>query len=373
MSGAATDGFSAPYVTAVTWASALYGFLALLFSADIARRLTGRQGAVPAAVVLLGTPLVFYMYVAPAFAHACSAFAVSLFIWTWLRVRGQWSVRGAVAVGVTGALAAMVREQDLFFVAGPALDFLRWAWLKHPSRTASPATITSLMRCAAAGAISFSLAYAPQLIAYTALNGHPTPTEKVARKMTWTSPHALEVLFSPQHGLFMWTPLALLALAGIVRLCFAGAAVRARPAGYDGTTRHAAQVADVQWIAALLLLMAALQVYVSGSVESWTVAGAFGQRRFVALTPILVAGLAVWAPTPASSTVWKTCAAGAAALALWWNLGLMAQFGLHLMDRQRLTLRENARLTFIELPRMAPSILLRYFTDRESFYGQNRD
>ena len=30
--------------------------------------------------------------------------------------------------------------------------------------------------------------------------------------------------------------------------------------------------------------MVAVQIYVSGSVESWTVAGAFGQRRFVALT-----------------------------------------------------------------------------------------
>ena len=39
--------------------------------------------------------------------------------------------------------------------------------------------------------------------------------------------------------------------------------------------------------------MVALQVYIGGSVESWTVAGAFGQRRFVALTPLLVIGLAV--------------------------------------------------------------------------------
>ena len=38
--------------------------------------------------------------------------------------------------------------------------------------------------------------------------------------------------------------------------------------------------------------MVALQVYVSGAVESWTVAGAFGQRRFVSITMILVVGLA---------------------------------------------------------------------------------
>ena len=40
-----------------------------------------------------------------------------------------------------------------------------------------------------------------------------------------------------------------------------------------------------------LLAMVACQIYVTGSVGSWTLAGAFGQRRFVALTPILVIGL----------------------------------------------------------------------------------
>ncbi len=59
-------------------------------------------------------------------------------------------------------------------------------------------------------------------------------------------------------------------------------------------------------------------------------------------------------------------------LCLWWNLGLIAQFALHRMDRQRLTLRENAWNTFVVLPREAPAILWRYFTDRSSFYGRQR-
>jgi hypothetical protein len=46
----------------------------------------------------------------------------------------------------------------------------------------------------------------------------------------------------------------------------------------------------------------------------------------------------------------------------------MAQFGLHTMDRQRLTLRENARGAFIEIPLRLPSLVYRYLTDRSSFY-----
>lgn len=364
------NGFSAPYVTAVAWGSAFYGLLALMLSVAITRRVIGRNAWLPAVVVWLGTPLVFYMYVAPVFAHACSAFAVALFLWTWLRVRERWSVAGAIALGLAGALLPMVREQDLFFVAGPALDFCLWASRNVRARTRAASTplvpATSILVRAAAGIASFALAYTPQLLAYQALNGHPGPTEKVARKMTWTSPHFFEVLFSPQHGLFLWTPLALIAVAGLVRLCARPAEVRAAQTG--------APLHDVRWVAGLFVLMVGLQAYISGSVESWTVAGAFGQRRFVALTPLLVVGLAAWVPPPrAFATAWRPILVATAALAIWWNVGLMAQFGLHLMDRQRLSLPDNARVTFIELPRMAPSIVMRYLTNRESFYGRPRE
>ena len=52
-----------------------------------------------------------------------------------------------------------------------------------------------------------------------------------------------------------------------------------------------------------MLLMVALQVYVSGAVESWTVAGAFGQRRFVAVTIFLVVGLAAFRRAAAACRV----------------------------------------------------------------------
>ena len=38
--------------------------------------------------------------------------------------------------------------------------------------------------------------------------------------------------------------------------------------------------------------MVAAQIYVNGSIETWTQAGAFGQRRFVGLTVLLVLGMA---------------------------------------------------------------------------------
>ena len=107
----------------MSYASAVYGFLAVWLSARIATRIVGR-GTLAALAIWIGTPLIYYMYVTPPFSHACSAFAVALFLTVWLRVRDTWSPSGAALLGVSAALMAMVREQDIFFVAGPAIDFV---------------------------------------------------------------------------------------------------------------------------------------------------------------------------------------------------------------------------------------------------------
>jgi hypothetical protein len=362
VTGAPVNGLSAPYIAAVSYGSACYGFLAVLLSAAMARRVIGR-GLAAAIAVWIGTPLVYYMYVTPPFSHACSAFAVALFLYVWLRVRDTWTTPGVALLAITGALMAMVREQDLFFVVGPAIDFVRHV-TRGTGHSGALRTSHFAPRTIAVGAAAFALAYAPQVLSYYALNGRPRPTELVERKMNWMSPHALEVLFSPEHGLFAWTPLALLAITGLVILTL---------------SRHRFAAPDAPWIGAVALVMIAAQIYVTGAVESWTLAGSFGQRRFIALTPLLTMGMAVMLKTSGvvfSNTREKTTpdvlVSIAVVLCIWWNAGLIVQFGLHRMDRQKLTLRENAWNTFVVLPREAPGIVVRYFTDRSSFYGLPR-
>ncbi|CAN5644313.1 MAG: hypothetical protein H0T05_02960 [Acidobacteria bacterium] len=358
--GVPADGFSRPYIAAVSYASAFYGFLAVLLGIAAARRILGPAPVLPGIVVWIGTPLLFYMYVAPPFSHAPSAFAVALFVTVWLRVRGTWSVTGALALGFSGALIVMVREQDAFFLLGPAADFVMDA------ARSRGAVLRARVLAAIAGASAFLIGWLPQLLAYQALNGRPGPSHYVTRKMAWHSPHALQVLFDPAHGFFFWTPLAVACLIGLLILASRGPMTRA---AFD------AQPADVRRVAGCLLLMVALQVYVSGAVESWTVAGAFGQRRFVAVTVVLIIGLsALWqrvvgAPGTQHAASWRAWAAGAAIiLCVWWNLGLTALFGTRMMDRQRIELGRNAYDVFVTLPSMAPELAWRYLAARESFY-----
>jgi hypothetical protein len=389
------DGFSQPYIAAVAYASAFYGWLALVLGYFAARTLLvdrrfisrpGRPDQPPLTsglalakaeglhhtrldgevdhqrhvlwatlAVWVGTPLVFYMYVAPPMAHACSSFAVALFLVTWMRVRRRWSFAGCAALGALAALMAMVREQDALIAVGPIAD-LGWTLFKgfgHQTRT-------RLIVGAFGGAAAFVLAYLPQLAAYVVLNGYPGPSRLVARKMNWMAPHMLGVLASPGHGLLFWTPLVVLALVGLVLAARHGVARERNAAG-----AAASPARDVFPI--WLLLIVAGQAYVAGSVESWTVAGAFGQRRFVGLSALFVIGLAfAWAF--ATTRARRAVLAVLVALCVWWNLGLMAQFGAGLMDRQRLQLTLNARQTFVTIPHRLPELVWRYVVDRRSFY-----
>ena len=352
--GAPVDGFSRPYIAAVAYGSALYGFLAVALAILAARRLD--LDAFGAGLALwLGTPLLFYMYIAPPFSHACSAFTVALFIWVWLRVRERWSPRGLIALGAAGALMAMVREQDAFFVIGPALDYAWTVWqgARREARGAAPEGGWIGMMAAA---IAFIAVFTPQVATYLVLNGHIGPHASVARKMNWVAPHALQVLFSPEHGFFIWTPLALIALAGLAFLP-AEATLAASPLGVK------------KQAALCLAAMVLLQIYVGGSVESWTVAGAFGQRRFIALTAVMVIGYAALAAAARRrSPRAHTALVAVTVLCVYWNLALTAEFAIGLMDRQKLEPRKNAYDAFVTLPAQAPSLLYRYLFDRGSFY-----
>ena len=220
----AADGYSAPYISAVCIGSAVYGLLALLLAWRAARRVleaaglpAGPHAVAASAAAGLGTPLLFYMYVAPGFAHATSAFAVAAFVLAWLVVRERWSPAGMVVLGALAGLMAMVREQDAFVIVGPAID-LAWAVVRDRRvRPVGPAL---------AGAAAAVLVYLPQAAAYLALNGR-------ARAVAARQPQDDVVVASRGGG-------AVLARARALLLDAAGPGRRRRPrAAGRARGRHA--------------------------------------------------------------------------------------------------------------------------------------
>jgi len=332
------DGFSPAYTGAVAYGSSFLAILGFVIAFFTMRRYLGVTEGLALTSVLavwFGTPGFYYMTVAPAFAHAPSIFAVSLLFHLWLRAREKDTVFAWMLMGLCAGLAMLIREQAALFLVAPGLD-LGLRLIKGEVRSA-------LERGVAVLGAAF-LAFIPQLLAYQALNGTFGPTNLVQRKMDFGSPHFFDVLIDPGHGLLLWTPLLIVAFLGL-----------GRAVGRLGAV-------GVFVTAALLA-----QVYINGSVLSWHQAGAFGSRRFVDSTVLFVIGFAFGLMAVRTRTQKIVVA-----LAIWWNVSLMVQFGLKLMDRQQLDWPGVAVRQVTEVPQRILNTAKLYFTDPDALVRSTR-
>jgi hypothetical protein len=310
----------------------LYAAAGLVLAYRLARRYAPEWACFIAVVALWwATPVAFYMYVAPGMSHAVSLFAVALFFTLAHGAATGSPVKWAVW-GASAGLMALVREQNGLFAIVALIAAL------SPRLEADWAG--RIKRMVAFG-LSAAVVFVPQILVYFILYGRPAPSPLVQRKMYWTSPHFFEVLFSPQHGLFFWSPILLLFLVGGILLF--------------RRHREAAVVLAVGFLS---------QVYISGAVDSWTQAGAFGSRRFLNTTAIFAVwgGLVLFRLT---NRVRRTGVAAIAAFFMLWNVSLMIQFGLGIMDRQRLVWREVLHNHIYEVPPRLVSVVGRYLNARD--------
>ncbi|HKP51545.1 MAG TPA: glycosyltransferase family 39 protein [Chloroflexia bacterium] len=345
-------GYSGPYIFAICMTSYIFGCIALLLCYHIAKRLFGRRvSAIAVAVMWLATPLIFYTVIAPPWSHATSFLAVTLFLWYWMRTRRDEGrgLREWVILGALAGLMMLVREQDALFLVVPLIEgvaALASRWHDAPERLQRVRRwfVGLLAMGVAAGVV-----FIPQLVAYQVITGQLGPSKVVTGKFTWTSPNALNVLFSPEHGLIPWTPIIVLSLAGLVLLW------------------QRDRVLTLALATAFLL-----QVYIAGSFLTWQSAGSFGQRRFINSTLIWVLGFAMLVSWAVSRGVPKWLIGGVAALFVAWNGGLLMQYAL-LCSPQRQGLDWATVLKGqLEIPFKATSLLWDYLTNRERFYRRTR-
>ncbi|HTI36086.1 MAG TPA: hypothetical protein VL484_00895 [Vicinamibacterales bacterium] len=221
--------------------------------------------------IWLGSSAVYYSVISPAYSHAPSMLAVSVFCFAWIRTRGRQTLGRYAVLGGLAGIAALMRWQDAILLIVPAIE--AGASIRRDGWLAAVARISMSVACALA-------AFTPQMFVWQRLYGHPLTIPQGAAFMQWRQPALVAVLFSDNHGLFTWTPVIALACLGLVPL------VRRAP------------LVGVGCIAFL-----AISWYVNAAVADWWAGEAFGARRFVGCFPVFVLGMAAvydgWRTHPA--------------------------------------------------------------------------
>jgi len=337
------DGFSPPYTLAMCFGTACYGFLALWLSFRLGRKYLAEKWVFLAIIgIWFASSLPVYMYFNPSWSHTHSAFVVALFLWYWDRTRPdrtwwQWIILGAIA-----GLMINVYYVNAVLLLVPLIECCR----EYVNAIAAkqPESVLRLFVLNLLFAIVTILAFLPTLITKKILYGSFFDMG-YGEQWFLSSPAILKVCFSAEHGLFSWTPIILIAVAGLFFL------------------RRRDSLLGYSCIAVFIVYL-----YAIGSYQDWAGISSFGSRFFVSLTPIFILGLA--ASFERLDQTWRErratiLAVSVTAVLIIWNLGLVFQWGVHLIPaRGAISWRDMAYNQVAVVPVEATRTVKSYLTHR---------
>jgi len=294
------------------------------------------------------------MYFNPSWSHAHSAFAVALFLWYWQRTRGDRTMQQWIVLGLISGLMVNVYYANGVMLLVPLLEALgayRKNWVSSSHDFAGAIRLFaqhSVYVCV------FIIALLPTLTTRDVIFGSPLRTGYAAETFNWKAPALWNVMFSWDHGLVSWTPILILALLGLVLF----------------------SERDPSFGAYLLTAFLAFY-YVISIQPTWDGMSSFGSRYFVSLTPLFILGLAAffdglaryWQARPA-----RIVATSTTLFLILWNLGLIFQWGMHLIPaRGPISFREAAYNQVAVVPPVAARSVKSYFLRRHQLMNRIED
>jgi hypothetical protein len=356
----AADGFSAPYRFAMALGTALYGFLGLL----LANRLAGKyvdQGSAFLATICIwwSSSLPVYMYFNPSWSHAHSAFTVALFLWYWQETRVRRSTRQWCLLAIIAGLALNVYYANVTVLVVLLVEAVGQypAAFRGRSRADGSSTNPSSVARLVANHLLFGvivvLCLLPTFITRYVIYGSPLESGYIPLSdWAWRSPYFLSVLFSSDHGLFVWTPVVILAVGGLFIF-------RRRQPGV-GTPILAA-------VLAFYLLIACY--------PDWDGISSYGNRFFVSLTAPFILGLGVLLERIATffraPRAPRITASLLVACLVFWNMAFLFQWGTHLVPaRGPIVWSEMIHNQFFVVPREISAKAQSYLFHRANLMRQ---
>jgi hypothetical protein len=345
------NGFSRPYLIAMALATAFYGFMGLLISFRLACHYTGERWAWLATLdIWFASSLPVYMYFNPSWSHAHSVFVVAVFLWYWHRTRPERSLGQWVILGLISGLVLDVYYANIAVLLVPFLESLRGYWRAWRMAGHDVPTLGRLFGGNLVYCLATVLAFSPTLITRQIIYGNPFDFGyRDVDPLHWASPHLGSVLFSSDHGLLVWTPILIPAIAGLFLL-----------------SKRDRELAAYS-------LAALLAFYYLIAIDSrWDGISSFGNRFFISFTPFFVLGLAVF-----FSEFAKWVRGGERALAIagpvsglfiLWNLGFIFQWGTHLVPaRGPISWEQMVHNQFYEVPKQLLIDMKAYALRRGAF------
>lgn len=241
------DGYGLPYQIATGLVSVLSVLFAFLFLWRLLERYFGKLVSIMTIAAIAGaTNVLFYGSLDVVNSHAFTFFAATVFLSLALSKTKHW-----FAIGVALGMMTLIRTQDILF-----------GILLIPLCTGK-----NILRIAA----GLILAVLPQLAAWQLVYGTfwISPYLSGAEGFHPLSPALFGVLFGLQNGLFLWTPITMIAFAGLF---------------LDSVKKI-----PYRWY---LIAITLGELYAVASWSTWWQGASYSGRMFVSILPIFAFGIA---------------------------------------------------------------------------------
>jgi len=300
----APDGYSLLYQLFIGLGSIVYGLIGLVLLHKILLRFFQRREALFATgLVALATNVFYYLTVEPTMSHAMSLFAVSLFVWLWLKDLGSRTTQGILLLGISAGLMSIIRPQDFLFSTLYAAEWL--GFVGRNDVKAMPEAVTRRFKNLALFVVGFAVPMIPQMIVWKILYGNWLLYSYSGESFRTLTPHLLDSLFSAYHGLISWTPVVAFALAGLLVFC-----------------------SDQPKIGGIFVVTFVLQWYLNASWCGWSFGVSFGNRAYIGCSFLFAIGLAALLTQLKQWTrsIWVMCS-----ILICWNLLFSAQYALGML------------------------------------------
>ena len=316
--GMPADGFSFLY----EHAAGLCGVAAFGLGLAMLRRVLLRSypPAIVAATLLvigLGTNLIHYATWDPLYSHAYSFALIS----TLLYVIPLWyeapSTRRSLLLGAVAGLVVLVRHPNALFL----LLILLFGLQRRSEPVREPAVAAARRRQATIAVVAGLAVIAPQVLLYQIITGRWLVSAYRGQSFDFAHPQLAGVLFSVTKGLFFWSPVLLLAIAGLPAM--------------RGTARP--------WRTPVAVVLAA-HTYLVASWWDWQFGSSYGHRAFTDALGLMAVPMAAALQFAAARrrVAIVTSVLVSAAIAL--SLAQMLQIWLGVMPMDDVTWEQYKRL-----------------------------
>jgi hypothetical protein len=255
ITGEPMDGYSVYYLVFINIASLFYLLISCLIINEILLfyRISPFNRAIVLIAIVFGTNLFYYSVYEPSMSHVYSMASISLFIYTILlhlkSLQKKYLFYSAVLLGII----VIIRPVNLIVIA--AIPFLSGDW---KTLRKGVMDILKNWKTAITVLLLFLLPILIQFTIYKIQTGSFWVYSYGEEKFYLGQPHLIKMLFSYRKGLFVYTPVLLFSLAGLIYLN-----------------------EQNRWLSATWLLFFFLVTYLLSCWHQWYYGGSFGSRVFI--------------------------------------------------------------------------------------------